>query len=100
VKLIRFLILSFVTVCYLQAALEINTEGTENSWGDTYDMYVCSGSFASQAVFKKETATDLIQDGGANAFAEIIIHTSFTDTPLNFFQEDQRIFLKFRSLRI
>ncbi len=100
VKPTRFLILAFVTVCYLQAALEINTEGIENSWGDAYDMYVFSGSITHQTTFKKETAADFISDKSANAFTQTIIHTPFTNVPFNPHQEDSRIFLKFRSIRI
>jgi hypothetical protein len=87
-------------VCYLQAALEINTEGIENSWGDTYDMYVYSAPFASPAAFKKETATVLIPDNSANAFSDIVIHAPFTGIPFNFSQKYLKIFLKFRALRI
>jgi hypothetical protein len=100
VKLDRFIVLSFVTICYLQAALEINTEGIENSWGDMYDMYVGSASISHQATIKKETSADLISDSAGSGFYQVLFCTSIDCVPLNSSRVNPGIFLKLRSLRI
>lgn len=54
----KYLLLFIVSLCYLQAAFEVNTDTLKNTWGDEYDTYIHADNSATQHILKTEHQTD------------------------------------------
>lgn len=50
-KHLLFIVVSF---CYLQSALEVNTDTIQNTWDDEYDTYIHADNNATQHILKIE----------------------------------------------
>lgn len=50
----RYLLFLVVSFCYLQSALEVNTDTIKNTWGDEYDTYIHADNTTIQHVIKIE----------------------------------------------
>lgn len=50
----KYLLFIVVSFCYLQSALEVNTDTIKNTWGDEYDTYIHADNTASQHIIKIE----------------------------------------------
>ena len=56
---LKYLLLLIVSLCYLQSALEVNTDTIKNTWGDEYDTYIHADNSPIQHNIKTEHSTDL-----------------------------------------
>lgn len=56
---VQYLLFFIVSLCYLQAAFEVNTDTLKNTWGDEYDTYIHPHNHATQHILKIEYQTDL-----------------------------------------
>ena len=99
---LKHLLLLIVSLCYLQAAFEVNTDTITNTWCDEYDTYVHADNSATQHIQKIEQSTDYALLPYLSLFYQIKINdkyfasisSSFTDT------SPHKLFLRHRSLLI
>jgi hypothetical protein len=54
---LKYLLLLIVSICYLQAAFEINTDTITNTWGDELDTYIQADNFAIPHIQKIEQSS-------------------------------------------
>jgi len=99
---LKYLLILIVSLCYLQAAFEVNTDTLKNTWGDEYDTYIHADNSATQHILKIEHQTDfaLLSDFFQYRNTEISKSFFVADFHSFFDTSPHKLFLKNCSLLI
>lgn len=98
----KYLLLFIVSLCYLQAAFEVNTDTLKNTWGDEYDTYIHADNNATQHILKTEHQTGFALLPDLFRFQEVEISNPVFVADLHSFFDTSphKLFLKNCSLLI
>lgn len=90
-----------VSVCYLQAAFELDTDYTKNTWGDSYDSYVQTDNSVAHHVTEKKQSTYFLHVPAVFQAQQFRVIEKFTadNFPSQFFPQT-KLFIKSHSLLI
>jgi hypothetical protein len=99
---LKYLLLLIVSLCYLQAAFEVNTDTLKNTWGDEYDTYIHADNNATQHILKVEHKPDFALLPDCFLYQEIETFKSFVVGDFRSFLDTSphKLFLKNCSLLI